>query len=217
MLKSFPPWQREARSRGLPVLGAGTIYPFKEEFFVVNPFAVPDAWARGFALDVGWNKTAALWGAYDMSSDTVYLYSEYYVGEEHPAVHAEAIRSRGEKIPGKIDPAAEKGRNFKDGTKLMELYRDDYALNITPANNAVTTGLVSVYDRLSTSRLKVFSSLSNFLSEIRIYRRDVKGKIVKENDHLMDCVRYMCIDDPSGWFERIDSGKARARSYGWAV
>jgi hypothetical protein len=33
---------------------------------------------------------------------------------------------------------------------------------------------------------------SNFIAEYRLYRRDEKGKIIKENDHLLDCARY-CI------------------------
>jgi hypothetical protein len=37
------------------------------------------------------------------------------------------------------------------------------------------------------------------MSEIRLYRRDEKGKIVKDRDHLMDCARYL-----------IMSGMARA-------
>ena len=44
---------------------------------------------------------------------------------------------------------------------------------------------------MSTGRLKVFKSLTNWLSEYRIYRRDDKGKIVKQNDHAMDATRYL--------------------------
>jgi hypothetical protein len=29
------------------------------------------------------------------------------------------------------------------------------------------------------------------MAEIRLYRRDEKGKIVKDRDHLMDCTRYL--------------------------
>jgi hypothetical protein len=36
-------------------------------------------------------------------------------------------------------------------------------------------------------------SLQNWLSEFRIYRRDEKGKIVKQNDHLMDATRYLIL------------------------
>jgi hypothetical protein len=42
-------------------------------------------------------------------------------------------------------------------------------------------------------RLFVFNSLQNWLSEFRIYRRDEKGKIVKQNDHLMDATRYLIV------------------------
>jgi hypothetical protein len=33
--------------------------------------------------------------------------------------------------------------------------------------------------------------LQNWLSEFRIYRRDEKGRIIKQNDHLMDTTRYL--------------------------
>jgi hypothetical protein len=39
--------------------------------------------------------------------------------------------------------------------------------------------------------LKVFTSLSNWLNEFRLYQRDTEGRIVKQNDHLMDATRYL--------------------------
>jgi hypothetical protein len=61
------------------------------------------------------------------------------------------------------------------------------------AINAVEAGLYAVWERLSDGRLFVFSPLQNWLSEFRIYRRDEKGKIVKQNDHLMDATRYLIL------------------------
>ena len=58
-------------------------------------------------------------------------------------------------------------------------------------NNAVEAGIFEVWQRLSSGRLKLFSTLQNTLAEFRLYRRDQKGRIVKENDHLMDCMRYL--------------------------
>jgi hypothetical protein len=138
---------------------------------------------------VGWNRTAALWGAWDRHADCVYLYSEHYQGEAPPQVHADAIKARGDWIPGVIDPASS-GSNQKDGTAL----RDEYAglgLDLALADNTVEAGIHAVYRRLVSGRLKVFRTLANWRSEARLYRRDEKGKIVKERDHLMDATRYL--------------------------
>ena len=35
--------------------------------------------------------------------------------------------------------------------------------------------------------------MGNWLSEFRLYRRDEKGNVVKENDHLMDATRYLVV------------------------
>ena len=46
---------------------------------------------RAYGLDVGWNKTAAIWGARNPETGVIYLYSEYYRGQAEPQVHVEAI------------------------------------------------------------------------------------------------------------------------------
>lgn len=185
---SIPPYQRDARTKGIPQLGAGAIYPIPESDILVDDFEIPPYWPVSYALDVGWNKTAALWEAWDRQSDVVYLWSEYYRGQAEPAVHAAAIKSRGEWIPGVIDPAA-RGRGQKDGEQLLRIYQD-LGLSLTPAQNAVEAGIYAVWMRMSTGRLKVFKSLQNWLAEYRLYRRDEKGKIVDGFDHLMDDTRY---------------------------
>lgn len=189
LLLSIPPYQRDARSKGIPQLGSGAIYPIPEDEITIQPFEIPPTWPKVYALDIGWNRTAALWGAWDQQSDVVYLYSEYYRSQAEPVIHAEAIKARGEWIPGVIDPAAG-GRSQKDGTRLIDDYID-FKLKLNYAVNAVESGILAVWQRLSTGRLKVFTGLQNFLTEYRIYRRDEKGNIVKENDHLQDCCRYI--------------------------
>ena len=81
-------------------------------------------------MDVGWGRTAAIWGAHDKDSDIVYLYDEHYGAEETPAVHGHSImgvdafgNNRGKWIPGFIDPAA-KGRSQIDGRRLLDSYRN---------------------------------------------------------------------------------------------
>lgn len=219
MLKAIPEYQRKARTTGIPALGSGAIYPIAEENIIVDPFPIPPFWPKCYALDVGWSRTAALWAAWDRESDVVYLYSEHYMGEEKPTVHASAIKSRGTWIPGVIDPAA-RGRSQEDGKQLYQLYLAE-GLNLSPAINAVEAGIYEVWGRLSTGRLKVFRGLNNFMSEFRLYRRDDKGKIVKKFDHLQDCCRYACASglqvartDPHGNYDDF-LGKLEASGDGY--
>ncbi len=186
---STPPFLRDARSKGIPSLGAGAIYPVPLEEVEIKPFAIPSYWPKAYALDVGWNKTAAVWGAKDPSDGVLYLYAEHYRGHEQPAVHAEAIKARGTWIKGAIDPAA-RGRQQGDGTKLMASYVA-LGLHLTPANNEVEAGLYAVWQGLSTGRIRIFTTLQNLKAEYRMYRRDEHGKVVKEFDHLMDGTRYL--------------------------
>ena len=179
----------ESRSKGVPNIGSGAIYPVPEDQLVVDDFAIPDHWARAYGLDVGWNCTAAVFGALDRDNDVLYLYSLHYQGKQEPSTHVAGIHGRGEWIPGAIDPAA-RGRSQKDGEQLLELY-EDLGLILTPANNSRESGLFAVHQRLATGRLKVFRSLRPWLAEYRIYRRDEKGHIVKQKDHAMDATRYL--------------------------
>ena len=189
LLASTPPHLRDARTQGIPSLGSGAIYPIGLEEILVKPFAIPAYWPRAYALDVGWRKTAALWGAKDPSDGTLYLYAEYYRGQEKPAVHADAIKARGSWLRGAIDPAA-RNRGQEDGKQLLAAYKAS-GLNLVPAINAVESGLYEVWRLLSIGRIKVFTTLQNFQSEYRMYRRDEKGRVVKEFDHLMDDLRYL--------------------------
>ena len=189
LLASYLPHERDARSKGEPSLGSGAIYPIGLDEILVKPFAIPEFWPRAYALDVGWKRTAALWGAWDPSTWSLYLTAEYYASQAVPAIHAAAIRARGEWIRGVVDPAA-RGRGQSDGAQMIQLYRDA-GLDLTPADNSVDAGIHDVWQMLAMGRLKAFSTLSNWQAEIRLYRRDERGRIVKDFDHLMDTMRYL--------------------------
>lgn len=195
ILASTPPFLRDARSKGIPSLGAGAIYPIPLSEILEKAFEIPPYWPRVYALDVGWERTAVLWGALEQEADCWHFYTEHYRGQAEPSVHAAAIRVRGEWIPGLIDPAA-RGRAQKDGERLMVTYQQQ-GLKLAKAQNAVEAGLYDTWLRLSTGRIKVFETLRQFQNEYRLYRRDENGAVVKEHDHLMDAMRYIVLSGRS--------------------
>jgi hypothetical protein len=217
---SIPAYQLDARSRGIPALGAGVVYPVPEDAYLCEPNEIPPHWTRAYALDVGWNMTAAIWGAYDRETDIWTLYHEYYRGQAEPSIHATGIKAAGDWVRGVIDPAA-RGRSQKDGTQLIQDYRD-LGLDLMPAINTVEAGIYQVFERLSTGRLKVFDTLQNWRKEVRLYRRDDKGRVVKTADHLMDDTRYLmmsgqhvALTKPVKEPSRMQEPPLARGAYGW--
>jgi phage terminase large subunit-like protein len=189
MLAGLPPHQVRARTLGEPSLGSGAIYPISEDDVLIDSFAIPDSWARGYALDVGWNRTACLWGARDPGNGRIVLYDEHYQGMGEPASHALAIRARGDWIKGVIDPAA-RGRSQMDGKQLLWVYTQ-LGLDLSPANNALEAGITSVWQALLSGQLKAMRHLQQWRREFGRYHRDDKGQIPAQDDHLMDDMRYL--------------------------
>jgi phage terminase large subunit-like protein len=197
---SIPPFQRDARSKGVPQLGSGAIYPVAESEITVADHPIPDHWPRCFGMDAGGgNKpTAAVWLAKNPDTQTWEIYSTYKSSAAEPVIHATAVKSRGDWIPGVGDCAALIMLEH-DSRQLIDAYRT-MGLDLELPDKAVETGIYDVWQLLSTGGLKVFASCQGWFEEYRLYRRDDKGRIVKSNDHYMDATRYA-----------VRSGRARAK------
>lgn len=192
MLESTPPHLVASRSEGTPGMGAGAIYPYPEKEVSFAPMEIPPWYRRAYGMDVGWNFTAVLFGAHDTDTDTLYVYDGFKREKAEPEIHVAAIVKRyphGNKIAGAVDPAA-RTSGQADGKRLLQMYRKE-GLRLVPADNAVTTGIDLVKSRFATGRLKVASHLHDFWDEYRLYRRNEIGRIIKENDHYMDALRYL--------------------------
>lgn len=219
MLADVEPHLRDARSKGDPSMGAGMIYPISPDEISYTPFQIPAFWPRAYGMDVGWNVTAALWGALDRSTDTLHVYSEYFGQRQLPLVHASTIKTRGDWIPGVIDPAA-RGRGQADGEQLLSTYRG-HGLHLVEADNSVESGLEMVWERMCTGRLKIATTLQNFWREHRQYRRHMAynkhgalvAEVMKVDDHEMDCLRYLVVSGVPKMrvqeFRRPDTGGYR--------
>lgn len=225
LLRSTPPYLRDARTKGIPSMGAGAIYPIPWEEVTVEPFQPPVFWKRGYGLDVGWNNTAASWVAQDPSDGVLYVYAEYKQQKEKPMIHAEAIKLRGAWMTGAIDPAS-RGRTQDEGKRLFDQYAA-HGLDLVPAVNEVDAGLDHIWTLLSLGRLKFMSHLKRTEAEYRFYRREIKKNdlgvsraiVVKKDDHILDSNRYaiMTFDKiakvkPAGERTVEDRGPADSRA-----
>ena len=167
------------------------IYTTPESDFAVDPCEIPPHWPRAYGLDIRWNGTAALWGALDPDSGTLYVYSEHYQASGEPSVQAQGILSRGAWIPGLIELGTS-GTSPEDGWRLLEMYQK-LGLKLQVADHSEESGIAEVRQRMSSGRLKVFRTLTSFFQEYRLYRRNEQGQVVKQNDQLMNCLRHLCV------------------------
>ena len=186
--ESIPEYQREARSKGVPQLGSGAIYPISDDDITVDDFPIPDHWPRIRGMDTGWNWTSACWMTFDPDTGTKYVYESYKNAKTEMPVHAEAINVKGEWIEGPCDYA---GTDQSDGTKILSEYKR-LRVKVYPADKkGKNLDLHTNYNEMLKGEIKVFRrGGAEFLEEKRLYRRDIKGNIVKENDHVMDAFQY---------------------------
>jgi hypothetical protein len=192
LVASMRPHEVEARTKGIPALGSGMVYPVPESQIICKPVELKPTWGAVYGLDFGWNPspTAALFGAYDRDNDVLYFYQEYGDTEKTPSHHAAKIWDRGGKwIPGVCDPAG-KMSSLNDGSKLIDMYRAK-GLRLSPADNAREEGIMKVLERMNRGGLKIFDTLHKTIAEFRMYARDENGNPIKGNDHFMDCMRYI--------------------------
>lgn len=200
LLASFPEWQHDMRSRGIPLMGEGLVYAVAENDFKIDPIMIPDHWIRTAAVDIGVSHdTAVVWSAYDSETDTIYVYDTYHAAQGTPADHAPQIKRRGQWIPcimSHDSQNTEKG----SGRTVASYYREE-GINAPmeafynpigsdgKKNYFVEPGILEITRRMKDGRLKVFSSCSRFWEEFRRYHRK-DGKIVKTFDDTMDAFRY---------------------------
>jgi phage terminase large subunit-like protein len=195
IIASYPAHERDARTRGVPALGSGRVFPFPRDMIAVEAFKIPSHWALIGGIDFGWDHpTAAVRLAHERDTDTVYVTECYRVGEQVPVVHAGALRPWG-KIPWAW-PHDGLQHDKTSGEQLAELYRKngldmifERAKFSDDRGSGVEAGLIEMADRMQTNRWKVFSHLNDWFEEFDLYHRK-DGIVVKMRDDLISASRY---------------------------
>ena len=187
---------KEARRTGRPAMGSGNVFPYDIENLLVDPFEIPASWKRVYGMDVGYNNTAAVFGAIDPNTKMLYLYDEYLGNKCSPGTNAEIIRRKQENwIPGVMDPGSL--QSLPDGENLFRMYRD-LGLNITLAKNARESGIEAIRELIRQDKFRAFRTLRKWREEYVKYRYDEKrpDKVVDGEDDIMDAWRYLVMALP---------------------
>ena len=201
ILSAYSPHEREMRRYGRPSIGSGLIFPVDEEKIIIDPIEIKDHWPRIAAIDFGWDHpTAVVWCAVDRDEDVFYVYDCHRESKASPAIHAQTIRSRPHFIPiayphdgnrrdsmgnpGLADQYRNLGCNF-----LLEHFSNPPALGNNKGSNSIEEGLMAMLQSMEAGNFKVFSTLSNWFEEFRMYHRK-GGKVVPFRDDLMSATRY---------------------------
>ena len=208
MLEQLPPHERDMRSKGIPVMGSGLIYPVAEDTIKCEPFPIPDHWPRIAGIDFGYEHPAAwVTAAWDREEDVIYITDCIKMEKMTPDQQVMQIQQRGGRHIPTAWPAdgmtAEKGT----GIALKQQYEGLYFLPdsfLNPAdpvtgkaNRSVEAGIMAILDRMKSNRFKVFQHLEELLKELRMYHRK-EGKIVKSFDDAVDAMRYAVMSAQHG-------------------
>jgi phage terminase large subunit-like protein len=195
IIASYDDATREARTKGIPVLGSGRVFPVPEEMIKVSPIRIPDHWSRLGALDFGWDHpTAAVEMAWDRDTDTIYVIREYRQTKKTPAEHGTVLRQWGQWLPWMWPHDGE--RSGIDGGIAMAKQYKNAGLIVHPTHVtfddgsiAVEAGIMEMLTRMNEGRWKVFDTCPMWFNEFSLYHRK-DGLIVKLNDDLISASRY---------------------------
>lgn len=195
IIASYPAHEREARTKGIPSLGSGRIFPVAEENIVIDAIEIPKHWAQIGGMDFGYDHPfGAVRCAWDKDADTFYVISDYREREATPIIHAAAVKPWGEWLYWAW-PHDGLQHDKGSGEQLAEQYRRQ-GLKLLPeratfddGTNGVEAGLSDMLQRMQTGRWKVFRSCAHWLEEFRLYHRK-DGRVVKERDDVISASRY---------------------------
>ncbi len=194
-LADYKPHERDARARGIPMLGSGAIFTTPEDQ-VVEPSIgyVPEEWAKGWGLDFGiGHPFAAALCAWDRDADVVHVLHAIRMKDAISLVHVNAMLGYADglwvfwpKDGADRDPHG--GDPLAIGYKKLGLRMWHEHAHWDGGSLSTEAGIDEWIDRERTGRIKFAAHLSELLDERRYYHRK-EGLIVKIRDDILSAVR----------------------------
>ena len=201
IIARYPAHEREARTKGIPKMGSGAVYPVEEATIAVKRFQIPNHFVRIGGLDFGWeHPTGAVGLAWDRDNNDFYVHRAHRLKHATPVVFAGSVRDWDlDWLPwawphdGKSEAGGKYG--MQDVKMLAQLYADQGMKMLAEhatfedGSNGVEPGVMGILDLMQTGHFKVFDDLTSWWEEFRMYHRK-EGVIVKTDDDIMCAMRY---------------------------
>lgn len=203
MTASYRAHERDARTKGIPMMGEGAVFPIGDDEISVEAFAIPKHWARIKGCDFGMDHPAAGCElAHDRDQDVIYLIDCYRKANEKAPYHAAWLNKTNKQIPVAW-PHDGMNREKSGGRNLADHYRD-HGVNMLNksarypkvpgedekgGSQPVEPIVDEILERMQTGRFKAFAHLAEFFEEKRSYHRK-DGLIQAKRDDILKAVFY---------------------------
>lgn len=207
LMSTYPAHELDARTKGIPMMGEGAVFPISDDQIKCEPFKLPDYYRYIAGVDFGIDHPAAgAWLAHDPDTDIVYFYDGYREAGQLPYFHGNMMRMRD---PNGLIPVAwphdgqneEKGsgKNLKDQylEQDINMMLDSARYDDDKGGSQVVEPIVQeIYTRMTDGRFKVFDNPAGhlFLEEKRgLYRKNGKIKAIKDDLFKATCYALMML------------------------
>lgn len=195
IIDGYLPHEREARVRGVPLLGSGAVFVMPEGA-VVEPRIeqIPKEWVKIWGIDFGIDHPFAgallLW---DRETDIIHIHHAFRMPDKFPIDHAAAMKPIGIEVPVAW-PQDGTAREKSGGGPLHLLYSAQGLRMLhehatwPDGGRSTEAGVLEMQERERGGKLKYASHLSDLLEERRFYHRK-DGQLVKIKDDIISAVR----------------------------
>lgn len=172
-------------------LAEGLVYPMFGDSCIVQD--IPDTGDYYISIDYGTHNpfSAGLWCV--TKTEAVRIGEYYYCGrEERKEKTPEEYYSEVKRLAGGrdikcliVDPSAD---------AFIATVKKHHEFKVRGAVNDVLPGIQTTAELIASGKVKIHESCEDAIREFGLYRWDEKAesdRVVKENDHAMDEIRYM--------------------------
>ncbi len=190
---AYPDHERDARTRGYPMLGEGRVFAVPQTAFECKRFEIPSHFRQIGGIDFGYgdHPFAGAKAAYDSETDCLYITNTHKDHDPKPPMHVAALKAWGDDL---IFHWPHDGhRQWGDSGPVADVYKHAglkmYREHATFKSGGYSpeAAVTHILSRMQTGRFKIFEDLTDLFLEISMYHRK-DGKLVQKKDDILSAV-----------------------------